>query len=412
MPTEPAQDIGALDTAGARAVRAVLAGELGDAVGPRRFLHAGPTVEPSELVGPMRAAVTGALIFEGEAASVEEAERVIDEGEVELRPCHSAGGTGAMAGVISPSIPVVVMEGEGGVRSFAPLNEGLGEALRFGSVTSRVLERLGWMRDVLTPTLDRALRGVDGLDVVALQAEGLRRGDECHNRNVASTAALVSALAPSIIRSSSSGDAAAVIEFLSGNPHSFLSFSMAAGKAIADAAHAGADAGLVTAIAANGVRVGIRVTGTDREWFTAPAPLGKPKFFEGFGPADACPMMGDSFITETIGLGAFAASAAPAIAAFVGGTPNDAAQRVADMRRICRGQSTRFLIPQEEFRGTPLGIDVELVRQRCIAPVVNNGVAHRIGGRGQVGAGLTQLPIAPFIDAANALRGIGQRSAA
>jgi hypothetical protein len=412
LPIEPPESIGALDTAGARAVRVVLARELGDAVGARRFLHAGPPVELDEFVGPMRAAVIGALMFEGETDSPEAAERVIGRGEVELRSCHTAGGTGAMAGVISPSIPVVVVEGVNGVRSFAPLNEGLGQALRFGSITPQVLTRLGWMRDVLAPTLDSALRQLDGVDVAALQAEGLRRGDECHNRNVASTAALVSALAPTIIRASSTSDAADVIEFLSGNPHSFLSFSMAAGKAIADAAHTSAEAGLVTTIAANGVRVGIRVTGTAREWFTAPAPLGKPRFFQGFGPEDACPMMGDSFITETVGLGAFAATAAPAIAAFVGGSPAEAARRVADMRRICRSESTRFLIPQDEFRGTPLGIDVELIRQTCIAPVVNNGIAHRIGGRGQVGAGLTQLPTAPFIDAANALRGIGHRPAA
>lgn len=404
--------VGLLDTASARAVRVVPASQLSDAVNLRRYLHAGPPVDLGELVGPMRAAVIGALVFEGEARSPEEGERLLERREVDLHPCHSAGGTGAMAGVVSPSMPVVVVEGESGRTSFAPLNEGLGQALRFGSLTPKVLTRLAWMRDVLAPTLDRALQRLGGLDVAALQAEGLRRGDECHNRNVASTAALVSALAPSIVRTTRSGDAAAVIEFLSGNPHSFLSFSMAAGKAIAEATHATAEPGLVTAIAANGVRIGIRVTGTSRDWFTAPAPLGKPKFFEGFGPEDACPMMGDSFITETVGLGAFAAVAAPAIAAFVGGTPVEAGKRVADMRRICRSESSRFLIPQDEFRGTPIGIDVELIRQTCIAPVVNNGIAHRIGGRGQVGAGLTQLPTAPFIDAANALRGIGQRSAA
>lgn len=406
MPAHPG--IGVLGSAPARAAGVMLAGQLTDAVGPRRYLHAGPPVDISELVGPMRAAVIGALVFEGEAADLDEGERLLDSGAVELSPCHSAGGAGAMAGIVSPSIPVVLVEGARGVRAFAPLNEGLGRALRFGSLTPEVIARLGWMRDVLAPALDRALRRLGGLDLVALQAEGLRRGDECHNRNVASTAALVSALAPSIIRTTPTDDAAAVIEFLSGNPHSFLSLSMAAGKAIADAAHASAEPGLVTAIAANGVRVGIRVTGAEREWFTAPAPLGRPKFFEGFGPEDACPMMGDSFITETIGLGAFAATAAPAIAAFVGGSPTEAASRVADMRRICRSESGRFLIPQEEFRGTPLGIDVELIRETCMAPVVNNGIAHRIGGRGQVGAGLTQLPLRPFIDAANAVRGIGR----
>jgi hypothetical protein len=114
-------------------------------------------------------------------------------------------------------------------------------------------------------------------------------------------------------------------------------------------------------------------------------------------------LMGDSFITETIGLGAFAGTAAPAIAAFVGGTSAQARQTVAEMRRICRGESSRFLIPAEEFRGTPLGIDVNLVRSAGIAPVVNNGVAHRLPGKGQIGAGLTRLPLEPFVAAADAL---------
>jgi hypothetical protein len=130
---------------------------------------------------------------------------------------------------------------------------------------------------------------------------------------------------------------------------------------------------------------------------------GTPRFFEGFSANDACPLMGDSFITETIGLGAFAGAAAPAIAAFVGGTPAQARETLAEMRRICRGEATRFLIPAEEFRGSPLGLDVNLVRTVGIAPVVHNGVAHRLPGRGQIGAGPTRLPLEPFVAAADAL---------
>lgn len=395
--------IDVLDTARAVAVGVRSAGEVTGAVGPRRYLHAGPPVGLNELVGPMRAAVLGTLVFEAEAADLAEAEAIVASRSVELSPCHSAGGVGAMAGVVSPHTPVVVVEGDAGVTAFAPLNEGLGEALRFGSTTPAVLDRLAWMRDVLGPVLDAALRACGGVDLTGLQAEGLRRGDECHNRNVASSVALLAALAPAIVRSAPTGDAAAVLEFLAGNPHTFLSFSMAAGKAVADAAHGACAPGTVTAMCANGVRMAVRVSGTRGEWFTAPAPLGDPKFFPGHSAADACPMMGDSFVTETVGLGAFAASAAPAIASFVGGTPAEGAARVAEMRRICRGESSRFLIPAEAFRGTPLGIDVRLVHETGIAPLVNNGVAHRIGGRGQIGAGLTRLPLEPFVAAAGAL---------
>ncbi|MFE3022390.1 DUF1116 domain-containing protein [Streptomyces sp. NPDC059256] len=380
------------------------AGDVMNAVGPRRFLHAGPPLEQDELVGPMRGAVLGALVLEGEAPDLRGAEELLDSGAVSLAPCHSANAVGAMAGVISPSIPVVQVEGADARTAFAPLNEGLGEALRFGSTSDRVIARLRWMSDVLAPTLDAALTAAGGMDIIALQAEGLRRGDECHNRNVASTAALLAQLAPAVVRNTPDAQtAASVLEFLAGNPHTFLAFSMAAGKVVGDAAHAVQDTpGLVTAICANGRRLGLRVSGIDG-WITAPAPTGQPKVFSGFTIADACPAMGDSFMTETIGLGAFALTAAPAISSFVGGTHEEAVEVVHAMRQICRGSSNRFLIPSDNFAGTPVGIDVDLVCETGITPIVNNGFAHRQPGIGQVGAGLTRLPMEPFLTARDAL---------
>jgi hypothetical protein len=394
----------ALDTARARVVGVRQAHTVTEAVGRRRYLHAGPPIELDELPGPMRGALAGALVFEGEAESLGAAGEIIDAGEVELSPCHAAGGVGAMAGIVTPHMPVVVVEADGGVVGFAPVNEGLGQALRFGSSTPEVLKRLDWLRDVAAPVLDAALAELGGIDVTAAQAEGLRRGDECHNRNVASTAALIAQLAPAIVGSDiPRADAAAVLSFLAGNPHTFLAFSMAAAKAVGLVAEPSLPAGIVTAIAANGRRVGIRVAGVGDGWFTAPAPLGKPKLFEGFAIEDACPMMGDSFMTETVGLGAFALSASPAIGSFVGITTAEATAVVAEMRRIAAGTSSRFLIPAEEFKGTPIGIDVRRVAETRISPVVNNGFAHREAGRGQVGAGMTRLPLEPFIEAADQL---------
>ncbi|MGW6457646.1 DUF1116 domain-containing protein [Streptomyces sp. NPDC055078] len=393
-----------LAEAQAVATRVRRADEVTDAVGARRFLHAGPPLGGDDLTGPMRGAVLGALVLEGEAGDLRGAAELLDSGEISLAPCHSAGGVGAMAGIVSPGIPVVEVEGADGRTAFAPLNEGLGEALRFGATSDRVLARLRWMGDVLAPVLNGALRAVEGVDIAELQSEGLRRGDECHNRNVASTAALLARLAPAVVRVAPDPEtAASVLEFLAGNPHTFLSFSMAAGKVIGDAAHAaGGTPGLVTAICANGRRMGLRVSGVDG-WITAPAPMGRPKVFTGFTPEDACPAMGDSFMTETVGLGAFALTAAPAISSFIGGTHEEAVELVGSMRRICRGSSGRYLVPADGFAGTPVGIDVGLVCRTGITPVVNNGFAHREPGVGQVGAGLTRLPIEPFREARDAL---------
>ena len=382
------------------------AGEVVPEVGRRRYLHSGPPIGLDELPGPMRGALLGALVFEGEAPDLDVAARIVDSGEVEIRSCHSVGGVGAMAGIVTPQMPVVVVQADSGRLAFSPVNEGLGRALRFGSNQSDIIDRLRWLRDLVAPLLDRAIGSGPVINLTELQAEGLRRGDECHNRNVASTTALLIRLAPNLVRvAKKTEDAAYVLEQAAENPHFFLPFSMAAAKAVADSADGVPGSPIVTAMAANGRRFGIRVSGLAGCWFCAPSPVGNPRLFKGYRLEDVQPTMGDSFITETIGLGAFALTAAPAISSFIGG---DAAKRhdvVASMRSICSATSSRFLVPEDDFQGTPVGIDVTRVARTGVAPAVNNGLAHREAGRGQVGAGLTYLPIEPFLEAAAVLAG-------
>ena len=397
--------LAALDATAVRVIGVRPAGEVTDAVGRRRYLHAGPPLDPGRLVGPLRGALIGALMLEGEADSPEAAARILDGGALELASCHDNRGVGAMAGVATPSIPVVVMETDRGTRAFSPLNEGLGRALRFGSYDPATLDRLRWMGAVAGPVLDAALGAVGGLDMVELWAEGLRRGDECHNRNVASSAAVLARLAPTIVAAADRQDAVDVLSYIAANPHFFLALSIAAAKAVADVAQATGDPGVVTAMSSNGRGLGIRVSGAGDRWFLTDSVIGEPKLFEGYEPADASPVLGDSFIAETVGLGAFALSASPAIVSFVGGDPLTASDTVEELRGICRASSSRLLIPAEGFRGTPIGIDVHRVAATGIAPLANAGLAHREPGRGQVGACLLRLPLAPFTEAAAFLAG-------
>lgn len=395
-----------LDGATARLAGVVPAREVVPALGPRRYLHAGPPLVLEEVPGPMRGALLGALVYEGEAATLAEAAAVLDAGDVALSSCNEAGGVGAMAGIVTPTMPVVVVEGDAGGVAFSPINEGLGQALRFGATGDDVLARLRWLRDRLAPLLDRAIRRSPAIELTEVQAEGLRRGDECHNRNVASSAALLLRLAPPMIRSAATpGEAADALAWAAGNRHFFLPFSMACGKALATRAHGVPASPVVTCMAANGRRFGIRVSGCGDEWFLAEAPRGRPQLFDGFTLDDVQPTMGDSFITETVGLGAFALSAAPAISSFLGTAASEAGALVTDMRRVTAGVSSRFVIPAEDHAGTPLGIDVTRVSETGITVAVNNGMAHRRPGVGQVGAGLTRLPLAPFEAAAARLRG-------
>jgi Protein of unknown function (DUF1116) len=378
------------------------AGEAIPWVTRRRYLHAGPPIGLEELPGPMRGALLGALVFEGEAEGFDEAEALLAAGEVELEPCHDHGCVGAMAGIVTPRMPVVVVAA-GARRAFSPINEGLGKALRFGSNDPAVLDRLEWLARTGAPALDRAIRASEPIDLTAMVAEGLRRGDECHNRNVASTAGLMGRLAPAIAETCPGPEAARVLAYGFGNRHFFLPFSIATGKLLADAAHGVEGSPIVTAMCGNGRRLGIRVSGLGREWLTAPAPIGDARFFDGYGPGDSTPTMGDSFISEVAGWGAFALAAAPAIVSFIGGDVESCRALVGEMRRICATESGRLLVPGDDFRGTPIGIDAGLVARHGIAPVVNNGIAHRDAGVGQVGAGITRMPLEPFERAAAAL---------
>lgn len=397
-----AKSVTGLDTTAVRLERVCVAREVTSAVGPRHFLHAGPPIELSAVPGPMRGAIIGGLLFEGEAKNIAEAEAIIESGEVDITPCHHAGALGAMAGIITPNMPVVVARSEQHT-TFAPLNEGTDGAVRYGSYDDQTLARLRWMGTDMVRVLDEAVQATGPIDLVDLIAEGLRRGDECHNRLVATSGSLLVRLAPSFICSKRSEAAEKAATFIARNSHFALPFAISMAKALALGAADVQDSPVVTAMAANGREFGIRVSGMGDRWFVAPSPIGDAKLVLGASMEDITPTMGDSMISEAAGFGAFAMTAAPAIMSFVGGNAAQAKVFVEEMRSICAGTSSRFLIPAEDYRGTPIGINVHKVRDTKIAPVINNGLAHRLPGRGRIGAGITRVPIAPFIAASKAL---------
>jgi hypothetical protein len=374
------------------------------------LLHAGPPIAWQSMCGPVRGALIGAAIFEGWAPNPQAAERLLESGQVKLEPCHNHGAVGPMAGVTSPSMPVAVICDAVDQRrhAYATLNEGLGRVLRFGAYDEAVLSRLAWMRDELGPTLDAALRLGGPIDVQAIIGQALTMGDEGHNRNVAATSLLARRLAPTLVALPAG---AATAQFLAENDHFMLNVSMAAAKLAMDAARAVPGSSLVTAMTRNGVEFGLRVAGLGDQWLTSPVGPADGLFFPGFGPADANPDLGDSAITEALGLGGFAMAAAPAITRFVGGTPADALALSVEMRRIALGAHPAYRLPALGFSGAPSGIDVLKVLDTGVLPVINTGIAHRSPGIGQIGAGVVRAPAEVFQQAALALAAIRKKSA-
>ncbi len=370
---------------------------------PGQFLHAGPPITWERASGPLRGALMGAAALEGLVADPDDAVALFEDGRsVSLEPCHHHRSVGPMAGVVSPSMWMFVLEDLAtGRRTHCTLNEGLGKVLRYGAYSPEVLTRLRWMGDVLGPLLKAAVRGVAGdggpVDVTGILTQMLQMGDEAHNRNRAGTLMLLRDLAPALVASGADAtDVAEVLRFVGGNDHFFLNLAMPACKLALDAARGTDGSTLVVAMARNGTDFGIQVAGIGEEWFTGPAQVADGLYLGDFGPDDANPDIGDSAITETAGLGGFAMATAPAIVRFVGGSVPDALATTRRMREITLGENPRWSVPVLEFSGVPTGIDVSRVCRTGILPQINTGMAGRTAGVGQVGAGLVTPPAEVF----------------
>ena len=363
----------------------------------RQLLHSGPPIDFENMCGPMQGAVCGAIVYEGWAENIESARNLVISGQIKLSPCHHHHAVGPMSGVISPSMPVFVVKNTvDGNESYSNLNEGLGKVLRFGANGKEVLDRLKFMKERLAPVLAKAIELTGPIEVKPLISQGLQMGDECHNRNSASTGQLIKLLSPVLAGIKGGADA---LRFIASNDHFFLNLSMAACKCMLDAASGVKYSSMVVAMARNGVNFGIRVSGAGDTWFEAPSLLIKGLYFPGYGDKDANPDLGDSAITETAGIGGFAMAASPAIVKFVGGTSQDALNNSLRMREITLGRHPSFCLPSLDFDGTACGIDVLKVLDRHILPIINTGIAHKKAGIGQIGAGITNAPEECFVKA-------------
>lgn len=372
----------------------------------KTLLHAGPPLKWEDASGPMRGAMMGALIYEGLAKDIEEAEKLLASGEITLDPCHHHDAVGPMAGVMSASMPVFILENKNyGNNAYCTLNEGLGKVLRFGAYQKEVIDHLKWMENVLAPVLKEAIELHGPMDLKTLIVQMLQMGDEGHNRNKSGTGMFIREMAPYVAETNfDKKDIVDVLKFMDSNDHFALNLTMPACKCTLDAAKGIPYSTIVTTQARNGTEFGIRVSGIEGgdKWFTAPAEYIDGLYFPGYSQEDANPDIGDSVITETTGIGGFAMATAPAIVQFVGGTPQDAVNYTTSMYEITAAENNMYTMPFLNFRGTPTGIDIRKVVETGIRPVINTGIAHKDPGVGQVGAGIVHPPMKCYEDALEA----------
>src|SRR5512139_3943381 len=345
------------------------AGEVIPGMKDKMITHAGPPIDWSRMCGAQQGAIIGMVIYEGWAKTPDEARKMLDKGTICLEPNHHHQIVGPMAGTISPSAPVWVVENKAfGNRAFCRQVEG---NQQFGDYSEQALQGLRRWRDVWAPTLRKALHTIGGLDLKPIITRALQMGDELHNRHSASSSLFANAMAVAIAQTELADKAAMLgtLKYITNHDLIFLGLAMAAGKAIADPARDIEYSTVVTAMCRNGVDFGIRVSGLGDEWFTAPAPRVDGLYVPGFSDKDAGLDMGDSAITETVGWGGFVIGGAPGILSLVGGTPEEALNYSREMKKITVTTHPTYRMPVLGFAGIPIGIDIRLAVQTNITPI-------------------------------------------
>ncbi|MGH3276785.1 MAG: DUF1116 domain-containing protein, partial [Streptosporangiaceae bacterium] len=216
----------------------------GDAIpdmSPNMILTSGPPLPWTEYYGGQRNAVLYGAVYEGLARDEEDADRKLRDGQIILGATHDHRCVGSVAGIYTASMPVFVVENRArNNRAYCNFYEGESRhRLNYGSYDENVRRGLDFLRDELAPVLADIVRSSGGVPLKPLIGRALRMGDELHSRNTAATTLLTRELTPQFIEyavSESKDRALTALRFFFDSDYSFLRLSMAAAKAMADAA--------------------------------------------------------------------------------------------------------------------------------------------------------------------------------
>jgi len=370
------------------------------------ILTSGPVLPWEEYTGGQADAVIGGALFEGLAASREEAVAKLVAGEIVVGGCHDYGCVGSLAGIYTASMPVFVVENRAfGNTGYCNFYEGTNpRRLNYGVYDDGVRDRLLYIQDVIAPVLAEVVRRTGGISLKPIMKRAVHMGDEMHSRSTAAALIFTRELVPHLL-AQAEADRVGVektVEALTEDHYFFLRLSMGAGKAVADAAHGVEGSSVVTAMGFSCKEFGIRVSGLGEQWFCGPHAQVQAKLFDGHSEDEITWMGGESPITETMGLGGFAQAASFPLQAYQGGEPMAMVERNEELYKITIGENSEFRIPFLKYRGTPTGIDVFKVLETGILPCMDIGVAGRDGG--QIGAGVVRASKACFEKAAEAYK--------
>ncbi len=361
-------------------------------LGEGEILHAGPPIGADGPCRPIANSAAAAAIFEGWAANADDAASRIATGEIILRPAQDAGAAVPLASVLSPSMIVQTVEDASGTGRMAvsPINGGSGPALRLGKPGSDVVDHVRW----LNTTMADALRPLaeSRLDLLAMADAALAAGDDCHGRTMAATAAL-----HDLLKGAGGPVPEEVSSFFDTSPSIFLNLWMAACRCIASAAEGIEGSAIVTSLGANGIEVGIKLSGAPDVWTAAPAVPPTGALEPGIDPGDRLGAIGDSALVDALGFGAMAMHHAPAqreaLGDYMPARPEDLGRTVFVGRHTGLTRAT-----------IRTGLSARRIADSGQSLAISLGMLDRLGERGRIGGGIS-VP-APALFAA-ALDSIG-----
>lgn len=365
------------------------------------ILHAGPKIAWNDMLPAQKGGIIGGALLEGLAEHEDDVESKIMTGEIKIAPgLDFFTPCGAMAST-TWSMPVAVVEDKNtGKFGYTALQEGPSmESLRWGYFSKPVLERWKWMCDDFGPALSKALQKIDGIQMRPIISRSLQMGDENHSRELSTNTIIALELASPLFETGNSFESArSYLNFLKTSERFALHVLMASAMSVLRSISNIPYCSVVTAMGGNGIEIGIKVSGTNKSWFTSQAPIPVGKYLNpAWTSEDATPFAGDSCVLEVYGLGGMAAAASPSVALLTGGNFFEAVKRNKSMWEITIGRNSVYQIPFLDFEGVPTGINILKVLETGIEPVSHAGIALKKGG--QAGAGVASIPIECFSEA-------------
>lgn len=358
------------------------------------FLHAGPAFSKvDEICMPILNSAAVGAVFEGLAKTLDEATNMLLAGEIILKPAQDFNVVTPLAAVVTPHMPLhYVYDGNHGNQfCLTPINGGIGPAIRLGQKSDEAVEHLRWING---PVLDFMASGMgEGIELIPIASSGLRHGDDCHGRTIKSTKCLFDELASRVKGGLVNSD---VRDFFAKSPSMFLNLWMAATKSMMLAAEGVTGSSMITAMGANGVRMGLQIAGLPGRWFTETAAPPKGKILESLNADRSLGAIGDSAVVEALGLGAMQISSAPEqLKVFKNVLPDDFE---------ARSEALKFGLHYDFTEAAPkIGIPLRSSLNFGAGPFIALGIIDKTGELGRIGGGIYDPPLSLFASAMDAL---------